>query len=306
MLHRYIAYGLLIDSELELPELGEPVRSEGLPHVEISLSPVPRCEEIDDGKDRHVLWVDPKTFWLHIRDVAHYLVSEGQSISIMAEPGADEGFIRGFLLGSVSGALLLQRGYLVLHGNAIRIGDGCMICVGESGAGKSTLAAAFAKRGFDVLADDVVAIDSASCAVPGYPRIKLWQDAADLLGISTEGLMRVFPDTDKYSLPITLVDQSRRLPVRWIYQLGSDEVIGVRVETITGLDRFRLLRENTYRHEFLQGSNLLAEHLHQCSRLASHSHLSKVTRPRTGASLDVLMDMLIADVARIEQQSVRD
>jgi len=305
MLHRYIAYGLLIDSELELPELGEPVSSEGQPQVEIRLGSVPRCEQIGDGKERHLLWIDPQTFWLHIRDVAHYLVSEGRSISIMAEPAADAGFIRGFLLGSVSGALLLQRGYLVLHGNAIRIGNGCMICVGDSGAGKSTLAAAFAKRGFDVLADDVVAIDSAGCAIPGYPRIKLWQEAADLLGISTAGLLRVFPDSEKYSLPINPVDHAHRLPVRWIYHLGSDDVSDVRIEPITGLDRFRLLRENTYRHEFLEGSKLLSEHLHQCSRLASQSHLSKVTRPRIGVSLDALMDMLIADVERIENQADR-
>jgi len=50
---------------------------------------------------------------------------------------------------------------------------------------------------------------------------------------------------------------------------------------------------------------LLSEHLHQCSRLASQSHLSKVTRPRIGVSLDALMDMLIADVERIENQADR-
>ncbi len=297
MQYRYVAYGLKIDSALELPEFGVPIEREGDADLTIRLAPVARHGTREGGERGSIRWIDSQTFWIHVESVAHFLVSKGREILIMAEADADPGFVRGYLLGSVSGAMLLQRGFLVLHGNAIQVGDGCLICVGDSGAGKSTLAAAFLKRGYKVLADDVVAVDENGCAIPGFPRIKLWQDAADKLGFSTQELRRVFPDMDKFSLPIGSYDQGARLPIRWIYHLTSYDDEDVSIEPITGLHRFRLLRDNTYRNEYLEGRALLSAHLKQCSRLAGPTYLSKVTRPRAGFALDRLIDRLLEDVA---------
>jgi hypothetical protein len=244
-------------------------------------------------------WLDPDHFWLHVDGIAHFLVSDGREITVMAEADAAPSAVRAFLLGSVCGAMLVQRGFLVLHGNAIRIGDACLVCVGDSGAGKSTLAAGFLKRGFEVLADDVVAVDPAGCAIPGFPRIKLWQNTADQLGYSTEGRIRVVPGMDKYNLPIPACDPQARLPIRWIYQLNSGNVDRIAIAPITGLRRFRLLRENTYRSEYLEGQAMNAEHLRQCSMLASKVHVAAVVRPDEGFALDLLIDRLLGDMAEI-------
>lgn len=295
---RYAAYGLTIDSALELPELGPARESTGDADVSIRIGTVSRHGTPGAGQCDQATWLDPHTFWLHVDPVAYYLVRDGCSITVMPEPDADPSELRAFLLGSASGALLLQRGFLVLHGNAIRVGDSCLVCVGDSGAGKSTLAAGFLQRGYQVLADDVVAVDESGCAIPGYPRIKLWKDAADYLGVPTEGRERIFPDWDKYNLPLEGFDPDLRLPIRWIYLLGSGDVDAVRIDPVTGMRRFRLLRDNTYRHEYLEGEALLAGHLKQCSRLASRTRLAQVTRPSEGFSLDALIDSLLADVAR--------
>jgi hypothetical protein len=296
-LFRYLAYGLQIDSDIELPELGGHHDRSGEADLTIRRGEVARFGTEGGGRRGRVRWIDPQHFWLHVNRVAHYLVSEGRNIVVMAEPEAEPSEVRAYLLGSVCGAMLLQRGFLVLHGNAIRLGDGCLVCVGDSGAGKSTLAAGFLKRGFQVLADDVVAVDAAGCAIPGFPRIKLWQDAADILGLSTAGRARVFPGMDKFNIPIESFDPGALLPIRWVYQLTSDEVEDIRIEPITGLRRFRLLRDNTYRNEYLDGIEMLSGHLSQCSRLAGQIHLAKVVRPSTGFSLDRLIDRLIEDTA---------
>ena len=218
-------------------------------------------------------------------------------ITVMAEKEADASEVRAYILGSVCGALLLQRGLLVLHGNAIRIGDACLVCVGASGAGKSTLAAGFLKRGYQVLADDVVAVDGTGCAITGFPRIKLWQDAAAQLGFPTPERMRVFPDMDKFNQTIDVFEPGLRLPIRWIYLLTKGEVDSVSLEPVTGLDRFRLLRDNTYRNEYLDGHEMHAAHLRQCSQLASQVQLAKVVRPIGGFALDSLIDSLLSNVA---------
>ena len=59
-------------------------------------------------------------------------------------PGRDlyESDVRVFLLGSCIGALLHQRGILVLHAGAIHTDKGAVLFTGPWGIGKSTLLAA--------------------------------------------------------------------------------------------------------------------------------------------------------------------
>lgn len=243
------------------------------------------------------LWVNSRSLWLQVPHVARFLVSEGREIRIDPEPGIDEDSLRVFLLGSAFGALLFQRGYLVLHGNAIRIGDQCMVCVGPSGAGKSTLAAGFMRQGHPILADDVVPVDSQCRALPGFPRIKLWRDVADQLAINTTDLRRIRPNTDKFNLPVSSAGAGEPLPVRWIYILDSDHLEALKIEPILGMQRFKPLHNNTYRVRFLQGMALKPEHLKLCGQLAGRIRLARLTRPRIGFHLEPMIDRILADIA---------
>lgn len=294
---RYVAYGLQIESEIELPELGAERNDAAEADLTIRLGEVARFGTEGGGMQDKSRWINPKRFWLHADNVAHYLACDGRNITVMIEPGADPRAVRLYLLGSVSGAMLLQRGRLVLHGNAIRIGDGCLVCVGDSGAGKSTLAAGFLQRQFEVIADDVVPVDEQGNAVSGFPRIKLWQDTANQLDISTEELAPIILGMEKYNLPLSDHDPYLRLPIRWVYLLTKDDVEGISIEPISGIDRFRSLRENTYCGEYLYRPEMLTRHLQQCSQLASQIYMAKVTRPSKGFALDGLIDRLLGDVA---------
>lgn len=296
---RYTAYNLSIDSEIDLPEL-LPVEAGNAESadVKIHFGPLAPGGLADGQQLGPFLWAAPESLWLQVPQVARFLVSNGNDICIDPEPGIDEDSIRVFLLGSAFGALLLQRGHLVLHGNAIRVGDQCMVCVGRSGAGKSTLAAGFLQRGYEILADDVVPVDSDCRAVPGFPRIKLWQDVADRLNIDTAGLRRIRPNLEKFNYPIALAADTPPLPIRWIYILGSNNVFQeIRIEPILGLQRFQPLRNNTYRVGFLDGMGLKPEHMKLCGQLAGRIRLAHVTRPNNSFMLDQLIDRLLADIA---------
>ncbi len=296
---RYTAYNLSIDSEIDLPEL-LPVEAGNAESadVKIHFGPLAPGGLADGQQLGPFLWAAPESLWLQVPQVARFLVSNGNDICIDPEPGIDEDSIRVFLLGSAFGALLLQRGHLVLHGNAIRIGDQCMVCVGRSGAGKSTLAAGFLQRGYEILADDVVPVDSDCRAVPGFPRIKLWQDVADHLNIDTAGLRRIRPNLEKFNYPIALAADTPPLPIRWVYILGSNNVFQeFRIEPIQGLHRFQPLRNNTYRVRFLDGMELKPEHMKLCGQLAGKIHLARVTRFNKGFMLERLIDCLLADIA---------
>ena len=296
---RYTAYQLAIESDLALPELLPASANQlaELADVQIRLAPV-NPEGLPGGRQLGpFLWTTSDSLWLEVPRLARFLVQGGHSILVDPAPGVDEDSIRVFLLGSALGALLFQRGQLVLHGNAIRIGDACMVCVGHSGAGKSTLAAGFMQRGYQVLADDVVPVDKQCRALPGFPRIKLWQDVADKLQIDTSGLRRIRPHTEKFNLPLGQQFAEQALPIRWVYLLGSDNVESINFERIKGMERFLPLHNNTYRVSFLQGMALKAEHLQLCGQLAGRIRLARVTRPKAGFGLDALIDHLLADMA---------
>lgn len=296
----YAAYGLIFDSDLALPEL-VPVASSShrTPDVRIEQGAV-ASEGLPANEGTQVgpfLWLGPTSMWLQVPGVARFEVRQGTRIRFDPLPGSDEESLRVFLLGSALGALLFQRGLLVLHGNAVQVGSQVMVCVGPSGAGKSTLAAGFAQRGYSVLADDVVAVDAQCRAVPGFPRIKLWQDTADQLAVSTEGLNRIRPTLQKFNLPLSQRFATEPLPIRWVYILKSDNQDDIRLKPIRGLERLAPLHHNTYRVRFLDGMALRADHLQLCARLANQITLSEVTRPKAGFALDALMDRLLDDMA---------
>lgn len=292
----YKAYGFVVESELNLPELRRhDAGDQSHADITIRVAPAPK-EALAAGTDYGPYYrMSPTGVWFDIPDVAQFLISDGAEIIVDPKPNADDAGVRLFLLGSAFGAVLIQRNFLTLHGNAIRIGDRCLICVGDSGAGKSTLAAAFMRRGFDVLSDDVAPIDSTGCAIPGFPRIKLWQDAAEILGIETRGLTRIRPELEKYNVPLTC-QEGDPAKVAWIYALTKGPSADLGIERVTGAEKYKLLYDYSYRMEFIRGMNRQADHLRRCGELAPRIAMSRVVRPEAGYDVDRLIDRLIEDI----------
>ena len=292
--YRYTAYRLAIDSEIALPELrtGD---SDAIADVTIR-----RGSVAADGFDGATqigpfLRSSPRALWLEVPKVARFLIEDGDTITVDAAPGIDDASVRVFLLGSAFGALLFQRKWLVLHGNAVAIDDACLVCVGPSGAGKSTLAAALVQRGHALLADDVVPINGEGNALPGQARIKLWRDAAQHLKVDTTPLNRVRPQLEKFNLPAAQAISDRALPLRWVYILQQHPRDTFVFEPIRGMHRLAPLRANTYRNRFLAGMQLQAHHLQQCASLANRIRLVRVTRPSQGFRLNELADRILED-----------
>ena len=132
-----------------------------------------------------------------------------------------------YLLGPVLGLLLRLRGVICLHASAIAIDDRGVAFVGPAGAGKSTTAAAFARQGYAVLSDDVVALverEGRFHALPAYPQVCLWPDSAKMLYGSEEALPRLNPAWDKRRLALGEQGtrfENRALPLGGIYLLGD-------------------------------------------------------------------------------------
>ncbi|MBO9520030.1 MAG: hypothetical protein J7518_00720 [Nocardioidaceae bacterium] len=297
-LTRYSCYGLVLGSEIPLPDLGEPIAGDAVPDVLIRYGGLPAPPP---GTDLGLgLWRDGEVCGVEVDEVGRYRATATE-IVVDPLPEADPKAVRLFLLGSAMGATMMLRGCLVLHGNAFRIGHGddaaCAVVLGHSGAGKSTLAAELHRRGHDVLSDDVVPVDADGLALPGYPRIKLWDDALDRLGRGTGDLERIHDDHPKFQVPLER-GALAPLPLRWVFVLERHAGGDLRVEEARGAVTFALLHEHTYRHELVHGPAAVAAHLQQCARLVERARVRRVLRPAETMTAEATADAILADLAR--------
>jgi HPr Serine kinase C-terminal domain len=295
-MNNYKLYGLIAQSDWPLPEC-QPVLRDAAPDIHFIKGLVPE-KGIDVTSDNPWEQSLDGEFWLNMEEVARYWIRHGREIIIEPYPGADDESIRLFLLGSALGALLFQRGLLLIHGNAIEVNGACLVCVGDSGAGKSTLAAAFLQHGHRLLADDVVPVDEQGLATPGFPRIKLWGNAARQFGIETDSLRRIMPDMDKYNVPLGERFCETPLPVKWVYVLDPSDEDEFACQPYEGMARFEPLHGNTYRVHFLEAMALKPQHLQQVARLAGNIRMARIRRPREGFRLNELVRFILDDVER--------
>jgi hypothetical protein len=297
----YAGFGLRIDSELPLPDLAPAPDPAAGPDVVVRLGVVPPPSSAGCALPRG-FWVDGERIGVDVPDVGRYACERGTRITVEPVPGASPDALRLFLLGSALGVLLAQRGLLVLHGNAFIVDGACAVVLGRSGAGKSTLAAEMHRRGHVVLSDDVVPIDAAGRALPGWPRIKLWRDALDRIGLPAAGLDRVGPGFDKFHVPLERPALGPGpVPVRWIYVLDRHDG-PLRVVPVAGAAVFTSLHEHSYRHEILVG-DLRRTHLARSADLARAARLARVDRPRGVDSVVASADAILADIEREEQHA---
>src|SRR5215216_4207807 len=186
-----------------------------------------------------------------------------------------------YLLGPVMGFVMLLRGVVCLHASAVAVGDEAIALLGPAGSGKSTTAAAFAERGYSVLAEDVVTLDDRGdhfLVRPGYPLIRLWPAAVKALyGLETH-LPKLTPNWDKCYLDLN--DNFQREPLRLaaIYHL-SERHHGPTAPFVQSLDRadgLMSLVANTYATK-LMDKQMRAREFELLRRVVTNVPLRRVT-----------------------------
>ena len=124
----------------------------------------------------------PQLLWLNVPNVGRYLVREGKTITIDPAPEASHSDLETFLMTSAMGALLLQRGFLVLHGSAVSAAKGAIIFLGNSGTGKSQLAYRLCQLKGTLISDELCVVSlsqkSKSGVLTGPSSITLWRRAS--------------------------------------------------------------------------------------------------------------------------------
>lgn len=266
-------FGLTIASELSLP--GLVAAPEGSP-IDVNIRRGAVGPEAD----------------LVIPEAGSFLVRDGREIVVDALPDIPERNVRLFLLGSAMGLLLHQRGLFPLHANAIALDGRAIAVAGATGAGKSTLAAWFSRHGLGLVGDDVIALKptvEGMMALPGPPRVRLWRQSLDTLGLGSEGLepSYVDPDFDKWDLPVALSDhEAEELPLGCVYVLTDG--VEIAIHQLGGAAAAEALFDHTYRGGYVEQVGGEAGHWQAVARLAASIPVLSLERPRDLSQLDAL------------------
>jgi hypothetical protein len=208
-----------------------------------------------------------------------------------------------YLLGPVMGFVMLLRGVVCLHASAVAIGDKAIALLGPAGSGKSTTAAAFAERGYSVLAEDVVTLDDRGdhfLVRPGYPCIRLWPPSVKALYGSETHLPKLTPNWDKCYLELS--DNFQREPLRLaaIYHLGErrHDAVAPFVQALDRAEGLMSLVANTYATK-LMDKQMRAREFELLTRVLNHVPLRRVTPHADLSLIHELCTRIIADFQNV-------
>lgn len=295
--------GLRLRSETPLPELpawrgpaDKPV------DIEVRLG-------VTAGPTGDATWLSPvlalasrREAWLRIPSVGDFAVRHGREVTITPRVDPASAELRVFLLGTVFGLLCHQRGLFPLHASAIEWEGQAVAFTGPSGAGKSTLAAMVRGDGGGLLADDVCVIDihaeGGPRVLPSFPRLKLWRDSLESLGVDLADLERNRPDQEKYHWRVGdryVTDPVRLKAVYMLERSGPATASGIHTVDAPAA-RAALLHGQVYRRDAGRAMGRTAELFADAGALADRIAVRRYARDFNGPEA-WSADAVIADLA---------
>lgn len=293
-LYTYRAYGLNIVSELPITGF-EPTAVEKA-DVTITEGPVPATLEktINQG----VLYQsNDREFLLHIENLAGFYIHDGNEIVVQRDGQTPTGELSAFLIGTVFGALLHQRRLLPLHASTVIFNNKCLLFAGVSGVGKTTLATAFIQKGGTLLADDISVIDFSGehpAVRPAFPAVKIWGDSLKHLDIPANGLTPVRDELQKYYLPVEAFGQWNT-NLHALFMLCRHNKPDVEIKALQGINKFRLLKKNTYLFRGIPKTGLEQNHFQLVNQLANNVQVFQLIRPSEKFDTEKLVELVLAN-----------
>jgi hypothetical protein len=252
--------------------------------------PALRIWHVEGGALLYLAYCDGMEFWLD---------RKGTSVWAKCPAASSLEDVATFLLGPVLGLLLRLRGVTCLHASAVAFDDRAVAFVGDEGAGKSTTAAAFARRGYPVLSDDVVAIverQGGFYVMPAYPYLSLWPDSVKLLYGPKKNLPTFSVNWDKRVLSLAedrLSFQKKPLPLGAIFILGerNSETAAPVLEVPSAQDCLMSLVANSYATGMLD-AEMRAQEFALLGRLLASVPVARIRPHQEPAEISRLCDAI--------------
>ena len=303
---RYRAYGLTVLSAFECPAFAPlpafvplPALSSTDGVVTIRTGAIPAALDLPPRNASGYTAV-PGRLHLWIEGVADFLALSGTTIVVDPAPGSDPTEVRAYVLGSMLGTILHQRGAMVLHGSAVETPAGAVAFVADHGVGKSTLAAAMYRAGYPLLTDDLCAVrcdpHGAPWVAPGPYRVKLAPKTAAHLGLDAAAGLPLGGQRGKRSFALR-DGRPIRTPLAAVcaLEVGSG---APRVEPLDVHGAYWALLLYTYRREWVGRLGVQGRLFEHAVRILAQVPIYRLVRPDAGLNTDALVRLIEEVLAR--------
>lgn len=292
MPYYYKAYGLFIVSDIPLPPLRAiapttvdlTIRREQLPKS----PPLGPTKIYRAGLNARFAQNGHDYLWLDWFPLVSFMALKGYELTIDTTQ-TDDDLVSLFTLSEALGLILFQKGYFLLHGSAVRIGNEGVVFVGEPGAGKSTTVAACVQKGDTVISDDMVCIQvnetSTPLLIPSFSQIKIWTTTVDGLQLHQEKMAPVREGVDKFSWQHSIRFEEDAVPLKKIFVLLPPNEPGSRTDPLPASQiPVELLRHFPLADALLNGKTL-DDYFKKSISIAQNIPLFRISRPANFTAL---------------------
>lgn len=273
-IYYYKAFGLIISSEIYLPELVPIQKTKSDVSINIGAVELP-FSSVHDGISFIVTDQEIYRFWDHI---GKFKITD-DCILLEPNPSIDQNVLKNFILGTIFATLLRLRGKFVLHSSCVNINNTAVAFSGLKGYGKSTIAMSLYLRGFPLVADDYITIEfdknNIPFVMPGFPSLRLSSDSKVNLGLSLDDHLEI-EYLEKQYVSVKKRFSNRKIPLNKIYIL--DRKNKFKVNKLDYPEGFMEIVKNTFAIYTFSKSELV-ENFFQCENIVKSVDIFKLEIP---------------------------
>ncbi|MFI5208205.1 MAG: hypothetical protein ACHQX4_09320 [Gemmatimonadales bacterium] len=244
--------------------------------------------------------LEDRSTYLRWTNLFEFLVSaDGRLIEYRPLARATHESFTTYLLGQVLSFSLLALGEEPLHATAIVARGRAIAFLGDGGSGKSTLGAAFLRLGYELLTDDLLALEprgTGMSAHPGIPRIKLFPRVARAV-LGQDGGPTLNNGTSKQILPLASQRTcGRQVPLAALYVLSNPRAASrrIRIEPLRRGEALRAVIGHSF-NTIVVDRDRLANQFVLGNRLIERVPVKRLTYPRSLAALPAVCDAVLRD-----------
>ena len=273
----YRCHGLKLSSEIIFPELAESDSTEASVTLKKGLFPATLPGAAFRG---HIHQIKFDQVQIELPGENRLLAQNGSEILVDLSPGADLPMVRNYLLGSVLGAILHQRGVVPMHASAVIVEGRAFLFMGPKRAGKSTTAALLYGRGHQVLTDDIAGLrisDEGVRISQGKTCLWLGDEALKATGLETNYKLKKAGKSAVLLSPAS--KQNYEVSRIYLLEPGTHTFSRLR-----GRDIITSLMEHTYRKRFIKYLGVTETYLRHLWELSKRVPVFRVGNPKDWTS----------------------
>jgi hypothetical protein len=318
---RYRLYGLTIESDTRFPELSgleKPadrmeadvrVRLRTRGAIRPSFSQILQSTALPDGAPWLTSAKIHDGYLLRYAGIADFIVdTTGANLRCCrVERGGSIDSVRHLVLDQVFPMLLNRRGQEALHATAIVTSKGACAFSGPAGSGKSTLAASFFLAGFGALGDDCLPLvehNGSIGVLPGYPGMRLWNDALEVLSNGSDATTAVAYASKRRAFQSASAKNFPREPVTLcrVYRVirpndGEPSILTPAIESLGPRESFIELVSSSFPLD-LADTEMLTRHFRFMQKVASTVRVKRLKVPNDLAALGAIREAVLADLTQ--------